>query len=93
MKLIDNWQRAWRLSSVRAAVLLLVLSLLQGLQADVLPLVQGLVKPEHWPWVSAAFATAIVVFRVLRQVAALDPTERDPDLPPPAAAPGEETRS
>lgn len=78
MKLIDNWQRAWRLSSVRAALLLLALSMLQGLQADVLPLLQGVVKPEHWPWVSASFAAAIVVLRVLRQVAALDPTEVEP---------------
>lgn len=74
MTLIDNWQRAWRLSSVRAAMLLLVLSVLQGMQSDVLPLVQGLIRPDVWPWVSAAFATAILVLRVIKQVGALDET-------------------
>lgn len=75
MKLIANWRRAWRLRSVQAALVLLVLSLLQGLQAEVLPLIQASINPKYWPWVSAAFATGIVVFRVLRQVGALDPTE------------------
>ena len=74
LKLIPGWQRAWRLSSVKAAVLLLILS---GLQLEVLPLIQGLVPPAVWPWVSGSIAMAIVVLRVIAQPGALDKPEVD----------------
>lgn len=72
-RLIPQWRRAWRLRSVQAALMLLGLSLLQGIQQDVLPMIQPLLSPTAWPWVSAGFALAIVVFRVLQQLGALDP--------------------
>ena len=82
MTLIPNWRRAWRLSSVRAAIALLMIalqSLLEGLNADVLPLAQPLISPRAWPWVAAGFAAAIIVLRVLRQIGALDPSEAAPE--------------
>lgn len=63
-QLIPEWRRAWRFNSVRAAALLVVLSMLQ---ADVLPHLQGLISPEWWPLVTAGFALAIVILRVLAQ--------------------------
>ncbi|OGB19474.1 MAG: hypothetical protein A2W72_01560 [Burkholderiales bacterium RIFCSPLOWO2_12_67_14] len=64
MKLIPDYRLAWRFLSVQAAVLLSVLS---GIQADVLPLVQPLVPADKWPWVSGGLALAIIVLRVLDQ--------------------------
>lgn len=73
MKLIPDWKSAWRFSSVQAAVLLSVLSLLQ---AQVLPLWQFALPADVWPWVSAGVGTLIVLLRVLAQ-----------DIPPPAVPP------
>jgi len=64
MTLIPNANQALRFGSVQAALLLAVLS---GVQADVLPLVQPLFSPELWPVVSGALALAIVVLRLLAQ--------------------------
>lgn len=63
-KLIPDFRLAWRFLSVQAALLLSVLS---GIQADVLPLVQPLVPADKWPWVSGGLALAIIVLRVLDQ--------------------------
>lgn len=62
--LIPDWKRAWRFASVQAAVLL---ALLSGLQAEVLPLVQPLFPAPVWPWVSGALALAVVVLRLVAQ--------------------------
>lgn len=76
-QLIPGASRAWRLTSVWAAALLMLLSLVQ---ADVLPLVQPLLPPEVWPWVSAGMALAIVVLRVIAQPGALlPPTDDGPE--------------
>ena len=64
MTLIPNANQALKFGSVQAALLLAVLS---GVQADVLPLVQPLFSPELWPVVSGALALAIVVLRLLAQ--------------------------
>ena len=69
MKLISNWLiPEWRLAhkmlSVRLAALLAVLSVVQ---AQVLPIWQFVVPAQYWPWVSAGFATAIVVGRLVQQ--------------------------
>ena len=64
MKLIPDWKLAWRFLSVQAAVLL---ALLSGLQAEVLPLLSPLF-PEHvWPWVSGGLALSVVVLRLVSQ--------------------------
>lgn len=64
MRLIPDWRIAWRFLSVQAAV---VLALLSGLQAEVLPLAQPLIPPQYWPWVSGGLALVIVVLRLVKQ--------------------------
>lgn len=64
LRLIPEWRDCWRMSSWLTAVLLALLSMVQ---ADVLPLVQPLVAPERWPWVSGGLALAIVVLRLVQQ--------------------------
>lgn len=63
-KLIPDWRRGWRFASNVAATLLGVLSLVQ---ADALPAIRPLLPEAWWPWVSAGFAVAIVVARLIRQ--------------------------
>lgn len=64
MRLIPDWKLAWRFASVQAAV---VLALLSGLQAEVLPLVAPLFPDRAWPWVSGGLALAIVLLRLVAQ--------------------------
>lgn len=64
MKLIPDWKLAWRFMSVQAAVLL---ALLSGIQGDVLPLVAPLFPDRYWPYVSGGIALAIVVLRMVSQ--------------------------
>lgn len=83
MKLIPDWRRAWRFNSVRAAVLLAALSVLQ---AQVLPLWQFALPADVWPWVSAGVGTLIVLLRVLAQDLPQDlpptPPQDQPSEPP-----------
>jgi hypothetical protein len=64
LRLIPEWRDCWRMSSWVAAMLLMFLSMVQ---ADVLPLLQPLVPPEKWPWVSGGLAFAIGVLRLVQQ--------------------------
>lgn len=82
MNLIPNWRRAWRLTSVQAAALLAVLS---ALQADVLPMLHGVVPVSIWPWVTAGFGAAIVLLRVLAQPAVTGNAPSTGDAIDPAA--------
>lgn len=66
MRLIPDARHAWRFGSVQAALLLAVLS---GIQAEVMPLVSPLFSPEVWPWVSGLLALAVVLLRVVVQPA------------------------
>lgn len=66
MRLIPDASLAWRFGSVQVAVLL---ALLSGIQAEVLPLVSPLFPPEVWPWVSGALALAVVLLRLVAQPA------------------------
>lgn len=63
-KLIPEWREAWRFTSVQAAA---VLTLLSMLQAEVLPLIQFAVPPHLWPYVTASFGVAIVMLRLQLQ--------------------------
>lgn len=63
-RLIPDARLAWRFGSVQAAVLL---ALLSGVQAEVLPLVAPLFAAEVWPWVSGALALAVVLLRLVAQ--------------------------
>ena len=68
MHLIEGWKNVWRLTSVQAAALLALFSLIQ---AEVLPLFQFAVPERYWPWVTASFGVAIVVLRIIAQPGAL----------------------
>lgn len=62
--LIPDWKRAWQFLSVQAALLL---ALLSGLQAEVLPLVSPLFPAPVWPWVSGGLALVVVLLRLVAQ--------------------------
>lgn len=64
MKLIPDWRLAWKFLSVQAAVLL---ALLSGIQGEVLPLFAPLFPDHVWPWVSGGLALMIVVLRLVAQ--------------------------
>lgn len=74
-KAIPQWRHAWRLDTMRAAALLALLSLLQ---TDALPLLQALVPPRVWPWVTLSFAVAIALLRIRAQPQALEPSPPTP---------------
>ena len=92
LHLIPDAKLAWRFASVQAALLLTVLS---AVQLELLPLIQPLVPPEQWPYVSAGIALLIIVLRVIPQPALetpraqleLDALEALQDKPLAAAAP------
>lgn len=71
---VDDWRLAPRMNSVRLAALLTLLSVLQ---TEALPLLQLVIPPAAWPWVTAAFGLAIVVTRLLKQ-ALQQPPPRGP---------------
>lgn len=79
LQLIPGWRRAWRLSSVRAAAVLVLLPIAEALQQQLLPLFQFAIPPAAWPWVSAVCGTAVIVLRLLAQPGALD-DPRSPDV-------------
>jgi hypothetical protein len=64
MKLIPDWRLAWRFLSVQAAVLL---ALLSGIQGEVLPLIAPLFPDHQWPYISGGLALTIVVLRLIAQ--------------------------
>lgn len=68
MQLIQGWNRAWRLTSVQAAALLVLLSVVQQ---EVLPLFQFAIPEHWWPWISASFGAAIILLRLIAQPGAL----------------------
>lgn len=73
-RLIPQWRRAWRLSTVWAAAALAALSILQ---AEVLPQLQAVVPPSVWPWVTLGFALAIALLRIVAQPQALTPPPQE----------------
>ncbi len=64
VKLIPDWRLAWRFLSVQAAMLL---ALLSGIQAEVLPLVAPLFPDSKWPIISGGLALLVVLLRLLAQ--------------------------
>ena len=76
--LIPDWRKAHRMLSVQLSVLLGVLSFAQ---AQILPLYQFSVPAQYWPWVTAGFATAIVLGRLLQQHG-LDAPAEEPKAAP-----------
>jgi hypothetical protein len=72
--LIAGWQRSYRLTTMQAAALVMLFSLLQ---TDVLPMFKFTIPPAAWPWVTGGFAATIAVLRVLAQPGVLDPKPKD----------------
>lgn len=64
LTLADTPARLVRMWSMWLSFALAVMS---AAQADLLPLVQPLVPPERWPWVSGGLALAIIVVRGIKQ--------------------------
>lgn len=64
MRLIKGWQNAWRLTSVQAAALLVLLSVLQE---EVLPLFAFAIPEHYWPWITGCFGAAIILLRLVAQ--------------------------
>lgn len=68
LRLIDNWRHCWKLSSVWAATLLVVLNVVQQ---EVLPLLGFAIPPHILPWVNAVLGIAVIVARAVAQPGAL----------------------
>jgi hypothetical protein len=68
LQFIENWHRCWRLTSVQAATVLVVLNVLQQ---EVLPLFGFAIPPQVLPWVNAALGIAVIVARAIAQPDAL----------------------
>lgn len=64
MNLIPEAKQAFKLTSVQAAALLTILSMVQ---LQVLPLIEPLMPAEWWPWVTMFFGLAIIVCRLIAQ--------------------------
>lgn len=63
MKLIDNWKKAWRFTSVQVALLL---SILATLQAS-LPDLQSLFAPTTYALINLGLGIAVIIARVVKQ--------------------------
>lgn len=72
LQLIPGWRRAWRLSSVRAAAVLVLLPLAESVQQQLLPLFQFAIPAAAWPWVCGIAGAAVIVLRLVAQPGALD---------------------
>ena len=87
--LIDGWQHSLRLDSMRAAVLLAVLSLVQ---AELLPLLRADLPSRVWAYVTFGLAVLIMLVRLRAQPGALGQPEPAADTPTaPATGKGIET--
>lgn len=76
--LIPEWRKAHRMLSVQLSALL---GLLSFLQVQILPLYQFAVPAQYWPWVTAGFATAIILVRVVNQPSVTAPSEAPKAVP------------
>lgn len=63
MKLIENWQQAWKLHSVQMAVVLIVANALIGF----LPALEGQITPWIYALLNSIGGALVAVLRVLQQ--------------------------
>ena len=63
MKLIQNWQQAWKLHSVQMAVVLIVANALIGF----LPALEGQITPWIYALLNSIGGALVAVLRVLQQ--------------------------
>ena len=82
LHLIAGWRRAWRLTSVQAAALLSVMSVLMALRDELLPLFQFAIPDKYWPWITGVWGAAIVVMRLIAQPDVLGPLPEEAAEPP-----------
>jgi hypothetical protein len=64
MKLIKNWQQAWKLHSVQMAVVLIVANALIGF----LPALEGQITPWVYALLNSIGGALIAALRVIQQV-------------------------
>lgn len=64
MKLIENWQQAWKLHSVQMAVVLIVANALIGF----LPALEGQITPWVYALLNSIGGALIAALRVIQQV-------------------------
>ena len=86
INLIQGWRRAWRLTSVQAAALLTVASVLMVLRNELLPLFEFAISPRWWPWITGIWGAAIIIMRLIAQPGVLGPAAEDAYLPPAAGS-------
>ena len=82
LHLIAGWRRAWRLTSVQAAALLSVMSVLMVLRDELLPLFAFAVPERWWPWITGVWGACIVVMRLIAQPDVLGPLPEEAAEPP-----------
>ena len=82
LHLIAGWRRAWRLTSVQAAALLTLMSVLMVLRDELLPLFQFAIPDKYWPWITGVWGAAIVVMRLIAQPDVLGPLPEEAVEPP-----------
>ena len=87
LRLIAGWRRAWRFTSVQAAALLTLMSVLMVLRDELLPLFQFAIPDKYWPWITGVWGAAIVTLRLVAQPNVLGPLPEEPAEPlaPPAS--------
>lgn len=63
MKLIDNWKKAWKFTSVQVATLLTVLAFLQAS----LPDLQSLISADLYAYINFGLGLLVILARVWKQ--------------------------
>lgn len=63
MKLINNWQQAWKLHSVQMAVFLIIANALVGF----LPVLEGQMSPWLYALLNSIGGVLVAVLRVVQQ--------------------------
>lgn len=63
MKLIDNWKKAWKFTSVQVAALLTVLAFLQAS----LPDLQSLISADLYAYINFGLGLLVILARVWKQ--------------------------
>ena len=82
LHMIAGWRRAWRFTSVQAAALLTLMSVLMVLRDELLPLFQFAIPDKYWPWITGVWGAAIVTLRLVAQPNVLGPLPEEPEAPP-----------
>lgn len=63
MKLIDNWKKAWKFTSVQVAMLLSILATVQASMPDL----QAMFAPTTYALINLGLGIAVIIARVVKQ--------------------------